>query len=103
MEEGLHKYIEVADEFGLTVSIRKTKLMVTGREATGEDRLPIPVGADQIESVTEFSYLGLVISSSGRTHPDIDWRIAQASRAFGALRQSLFSNRDLRTETKRKV
>ena len=35
--------------------------------------------------------------------PDIDKRIAQASRAFGALRQPVFSNRDLRVETKRKV
>ena len=102
-EEALRKYIEVAGDFGLTVSVPKTKLMVTGREATDTDRTPIPVGDEQIECVSEFSYLGSVISSSGRMQPDIDKRIAQASRAFGALRQPVFSNRDLRVETKRKV
>ena len=56
--------------------------MVTGRKATAEDRVPIPVGDYQIECVTEFPYLGSVIASSGRMQPDIDRRIAQASRAF---------------------
>ena len=102
-EEAIHKYMEVASDFGLSISVPKTKLMVSGREATAEDRAPIPTGDEQVESVTEFSYLGSVISSSGRVQPDIDKRIAQASRAFGALRQPVFNNRDLRVETKRKV
>ena len=94
-------YIEVASDFGLTVSIPKTKLMVTERKATAEDRAPIPVGDYQIECVTEFPYLGSVIASSGRMQPDkIDQRIAQASRAFQTLRRPVFSNRDLRVETK---
>ena len=96
-------YIEVAADFGLTVSIPKTKLMVTGRKATAEDRASIPVGDYQIECVTEFPYLGSVIASSGRMQPDIDQRIAQASRAFRTLRRPVFSNRDLRVETKRKI
>ena len=31
--------------------------MVTGREATDTHRTPIPAGDEQIESVTEFSYV----------------------------------------------
>ena len=56
-EEALHKDIEVAGDFSLTVSVPNTKLMVTGREATDTHRTPIPVGDEQIESVTEFSYV----------------------------------------------
>ena len=73
-------YTEVAADFGLTVSIPKTKLIVTGRKPTAGDRA---VGNYQIECVTEFPYLGSVIASSGRMQPDIDQRIARASRAFG--------------------
>ena len=102
-EEGLHKCIEVAADFGLMVSTPKTKLMVTGRKVTTGDRAPIPVGDNQIECVTKFPYLRSVIASSGRIQPDIDRRIAQASRAFGTLRKPVFSNRDLRVETKRRV
>ena len=102
-ENAIRMYMEVANDFGLSVSIPKTKLMVSGREARAEDSAPIPTGDEQVESVTEFTYLGSVISSTGRMQPDIDKRIAQASRAFGALRQPVFNNRDLRVETKREV
>ena len=102
-EAAIQKYMEVASDFGLTVSVPKKKLLVSGREATAEDRAPIAAGDEQVESVNEFSYLGSVISSLGRVRPDIDKRIAQASCAFGALHQPVFNNRDLRVETKRKV
>ena len=94
-ENAIHMYMEVANDFGLTVSIPKTKLMVSGREARAVDNAPIQTGDEQVESVTEFTYLGSVISSTGRMQSDIDKRIAQASRAFGALRQPVFNNRDL--------
>ena len=44
VEEAARTYIDVAADFGLTVSVPKTKLMVTGRRVTPEDRTPIPVG-----------------------------------------------------------
>ena len=62
-EDAIDKYIEVAAEFGLIVSIPKTKLMVTGRQATADDRTPILVNGGTIENVPEFTYLG---STSGR-------------------------------------
>ena len=46
---------------------------------------------------------GSVIASSGRAEPDVDRRVAQASRAFGALHKAVFGNKDLRVETKRAV
>ena len=95
--------MEVASDFELMVSMPKTKLMVSGREATAEDKALIAPGDEQVESVNGFSYLGSVISSSGSVQPDIDKRIAQASRTFGALHQPVFNDRNLRVETKRKV
>ena len=68
--------------FGLSVSVPKTKFMV---EATDEDRIPINVNGNEFEHVSEFPYLGSVTASSGRMDPDVNKRIAQASKAFGAL------------------
>ena len=65
--------MEVASDFGLTASVAKTKLMVSGREVTAEDKAPFAAGDEQVESVNEFSPLGSVISSSGRVHPDTVW------------------------------
>ena len=94
-ENAIHMYMEVASDFGLTVNIPKTKQIVSGREARAVDNAPIPTGDEQIESVTEFTYLGSVISLTGRMQPDIDKRIAQASRDFGALHQPVFNKRGL--------
>ena len=100
----LKAYIKVATSFGLCVSIPKTKLMVTGRVIEEEDRAPIVIDEDKVvDHVNEFPYLGSVIQSSGRVDVDIERRITLASKAFGALRKSVFMDRDLNLQTKRLV
>ena len=79
------------------------KVMAVGREVTTEDRTPLSVGEEAMESVNEFPYLGSQIESSGRVMLDVERRIAQASKAFGALRKSVLLDHDLKVITKRKV
>ena len=55
-EVAIQKYMEVASDFGLTVSVPKTKLLVSGREATAKDKAPIAAGDKQVKSVNELSY-----------------------------------------------
>ena len=95
----------VGKDFGLTFMIPKMKVMAVGREATAEDRMPLSVGKEEIESVNEFPYLWLQIESSGRVMLDVERWIAQASKAFGALRKSVLldSDCDLKVITKHKV
>ena len=47
-EKALQEYNLVASKFGLTVSMPKTKLTVTGREATEVDMAPINLGAEEV-------------------------------------------------------
>ena len=96
-------YQETSGKFGLTVNINKTKHMVVGREATTSDEKPLPMQGGNIESVEQFPYLGSVVAASGKIDADVDRRITQASSAFGALRKSVFLDRDLSLVTKRKV
>lgn len=60
--------------------------------------LELPEGS--IELVPDFTYLGSCISSDGQMTAEISARLAKASRAFGTLRSSVFSNRDLSVKTK---
>ena len=99
----MQEYQLVSRYFGLTVSIPKSKHMVTGRETITEDEAPISINGGEIEAVDEFPYLGSMIAASGRMDVDVEKRIYQASRAFGALCKTVFMYRDLTTETKRKV
>ena len=67
--------MEVASDFGLMVSVPKTKLMVSSRQATTEDKTPIAAG--KLTSQQEMNKLRVsVMSSSGRVQPDMDKRIA---------------------------
>ena len=76
----------------------------TGREVTETDRAPLYIDdTNTVESVFEFPYLGSMIGASGRMDPDIDRRVPQASKAFGALHRSVFSVKDLLVQTKRKI
>ena len=97
------EYMRVAGDFGLSLSIPKTKVMAVGRLVTEEDKQPLAVGDAEIESVKVFQYLGSQVDSSGRMMVDVDKRIAQASKAYGALKKAVFRDHDLTISTKRKV
>ena len=76
--------------------------MVTGRLVEESDRKVITIDSGDIEAVDEFPYLGSLIASSGRMDVDVDKRVAQASKAFGALRKAVFLDRNLSLSTKRR-
>ena len=103
-ERALTEYIRTARDFGLTVNLNKTKIMVTGREATDGEKVACHLGdGGVVEYVNEFPYLGSMVADSGRVSSDVDRRITQASKAFGTLRRAVFADRDLTAETKRKI
>ena len=56
----------------MTISIPKTKCMMTGRLVEQSDIEQIVLDGGNIEAVEEFPYLGSLITSSGRMDMDID-------------------------------
>ena len=96
-------YQRTASDFGLRVSLPKTKQMVTGRLVEEGDQESVALDGGDIEVVSEFPYLGSLIADSGRMDVDVDRRVAQASKAFGALRKSVFLDKSLSLATKRRL
>ena len=62
----LRAYVDVARDFGMTVSVPKTKFTVVGCAVTEEEKAPIAADNDLIEWVSEFPFLGSLIADSGR-------------------------------------
>ena len=93
-------YKEVADDFGLKLSVEKTKGMIVGDEM---DVTPIQVKGGNLDIVDHFQYLSSNISRDGEVTVEIVYRIAQASRAFGCLRKPIFLDKNLSIATKRQV
>ena len=58
--------MSLAQDLGLSVSMSKTKMMVTGGEVTQEDTDPVCVGVDEIECVIQFQYLGSLVTTTCR-------------------------------------
>ena len=81
---------EVMAEFGLTLSILKIKLLVAGVHLTTGDLASLELAGGSVEVVREFKYLGSLIEAHGRMTGEVTRRIAQASRVFGELRNSIF-------------
>ncbi|XP_068620590.1 uncharacterized protein [Battus philenor] len=77
-------------ETRLKINIRKTQEMRCG--TTGS--LPLLIGTEGVERVHTFSYLGSVVSESGRTEEDTVSRISKGKAAFARLR-SVWQSRKL--------
>ena len=93
---------KVASEWGLTLSLPKTKLLVA--DTWSEDDLqPITIRGESIEVVPEFRYLGSIVEKHGEVTEDVVDKIARASRAFGALCRPVFQDSNLSIKTKRMV
>ena len=102
-EQAMRLYCDVARDFGLTVSLQKTKLMVTGYNIKEEEKAPIFASDGLIECVEDFTYLGSAVTPNARMDAEVDRRLASASKAFGALRKAVFKDRNLNITTKRQV
>ena len=92
---------EVCGEWGLTVSIKKTKARAMGERLNDDDTAPLQVEGGEIMMVEQFTYS--VMSRDGDVMEDLKARIAKASRVFGCLRNPIFRNPILSIPTKRTV
>ena len=93
----------VANENGLTLIVRKMKLLVTGIGLTDDDMAPSELDEGIVGVVEQFKYLGSLVEACGGVVGEVSCRTAQASRAFGSLCNSIFTALDLTMETKRMV
>ena len=94
------EFVEVASEWGLTVSTEKTKGMVVGEGLNKSDVRPVQVEGGSVDVVQD---LGANISRDGEITSEVTGRIARETRVFGCLRVPVFKNKDLSLATKRAV
>src|SRR3984885_6340357 len=84
---------------GLRINTSKTKIMKIGKWETKED---IKVGADVLEEVEDFCYLGSIIASNGSCDKEIRIRLERANATFGKLNNE-WKNKGLSIVTKTRL
>jgi len=65
MEEAARVFDEVIAEFGLTMSVVKTKLLVAGSNLEEGDLAPLYICGQLVEQVQSFKHLGSFVDASG--------------------------------------
>lgn len=93
----LNKVESVSKEFGLSINMAKTKVMVVDRT----HKLEL-TGAIELDQINNFVYLGSNISNDGSCELDVKRRIGMAKNAMTKLNK-IWTDRNISTKTKRKL
>ena len=97
IEEAAHILDKVTEEWGLKMSIKKTKLSVAEVKSKDErESMHIIMTKDEaIQVVSNSRYLGSIIECQDQVNRDVEERMGKASRAFG-----IYDLQSLWTETR---
>ena len=103
MQEAMDRFSSACDNFGLTISIKKTEVLFqpAPKEQFREPR--ITVKGQKLQSVDSFTYLGSTLTRSANVDTEVANRIAKASSAFGRLRNNVWERKGIKLATKLKV
>ena len=110
-KEGLQETTDLLCKYtayaGLKVNVKKTQVMAIGkgtsqRPYTEKQTLNTVIEGQEIEQVSNFTYLGVKLSSDGTIDKEISTRIQKATGAFNQL-NNIWINRNIRTPTKIRI
>ena len=98
LQEKTSSVQQEASKQGLKINIGKTKSLRVGhKHATS-----LKIGDDLVEDVSEFKYLGSLVTQSGGAKEDVEARIRKAQNAFTML-NSVWKSNIIRRKTKLKI
>ena len=94
LQGNLERINEAGEAAGLQINIEKTMTMVFGQESIAEE---LEIGGRSIENVTEFVYLGSLLTCDNDCNKEIKRRIARATGAmagFKTMEQQAYQHTD---------
>lgn len=98
MKDKLTELTTEGQKVGLKINVKKTKEMRINHRSQEE----LFVEDKKVEQVSEFQYLGSVVSATGGTEEDVDLRIRKAKGIFAQL-HPIWRTHQLRRKTKLKI
>lgn len=103
MQHSVAKFSDACDNFGLTISTKKTEVMHQPAPGKRYVEPNIFINGQRLNVVDKFTYLGSTLSRNVVIDDEVNARLAKASAAFGRLYSKVWNRRGITTETKIKV
>ena len=103
MQLDVDSFSMACDNFGLTISTKKTEVMFQPAPGKPYYKPHISVNNHELQVVENFTYLGSTLSQDVSLDAEINNRIAKASAAFGRLTKNVWERKGLKLSTKIKV
>ena len=103
MQRSVDKFSEACNNFGLTISTKKTEVMHQPAPRNSYTEPNITINGQRINVVDKFTYLGSTLSRTVTMDDEQNTRLAKASAAFGRLDKSVWCRRGITADTKIKV
>ena len=103
MQHSVDKFSDACDNFGLTISTKKTEVMHQPAPGRPYVEPNISINNQRLNAVDKFTYLGSTLSRNVLIDDEVNARLAKASVAFGRLNKNVWDRRGITTETKIKV
>lgn len=103
MQHSVNLFSTACDNFGLTISTKKTEVMYQPAPGKPYKEPTVTVNGEQLTAVDRFTYLGSTLSRTTLIDDESDTRIAKASAAFGRLRTLVWNRKGVHLSTKLKV
>ena len=103
MQQQMDRFSSACNNFGLTISTKKTEVMFQPAPGNQYREPQIQVNGQTLQAVETFTYLGSTLSRSATIDAEVNNRISKASNAFGRLRERVWERRGISLSTKLKV
>lgn len=96
----LFQFYKTCQSFNMRISTQKTKCITISKEPL---RCKLAINEYLIEQVMEIQYLGVTITSDGRSIKEAKEQSIKANRIAGCLNHSIWQNQYLRKDTKVRI
>ena len=101
LQQALVEWEEELLRKGMQINTSKSKVLVMTREE--REDVQLICNGETLEVVTEYTYLGTVISSSGKIDAEISSRICKANQVYYQTTNSIIGHREVDKKTKMHV
>ena len=103
MQQCVNYFSRACDNFGFTISTKKTEVMNQPAPRNMYHEKHIFVNDEPLKATEYFTYLGSTLSREANLDVNVNNRLSKVNSAFGRLRKKVWGRRGISQETKLKV